>query len=38
MSDCPTVSVLRFDGCCHPCFISIYMGKIVKNMEASIIS
>ena len=23
MSVCPTVSVLRFYGCCHPCLVNI---------------
>ena len=30
MSVCPTVLVLRFYGCCHPCFL-INLNNIVKG-------
>ena len=46
MFNCPTVSVLRFYGCCHPCYdISIYsqyeininFQKICENVEPLLI-
>ena len=27
MSVCPTVLVLRFYGCCHPCFVKTIGGR-----------
>ena len=32
MSVCPTVSVLRFYGCCHPCFKAKIYNKYDKSV------
>ena len=32
MSVCPTVSVLRFYGCCHPCFY--YNSNKIINIKS----
>ena len=35
MSVCPTVSVLRFYGCCHPCFVNTLgnAGQGIQQQE-----
>ena len=33
MSVCPTVSVLRFYGCCHPCFLRIHLCLKLSNLR-----